>query len=432
MESKDSIFGTLTLKKQVLMLGLICIGWQVAPVLADTTDVITPVGPGVQYHHITIDEGPQVVNCLEVEWPNLRIALKSVLGMGGAEGQGETTSDIVKRYRMAGYQVIGAVNGDYYYLEQHGIPTNLHVQDSQLAVEPIRRSALVITDQKKLAIDVFRFHGQVITGKGRVLRIAGYNRARASNELVLYNQYRGMSTRTNNWGTEVVLKPLERWQVNDTIRCIVREKYLKAGDTPIPPDGAVLSGHGAAATFLKHAVEKGDTLSLALSISPDYGHVIQAIGGGPRILENGRNISADTSSEPSMNHRFFRHPRTAVGFNKDTSRVFLVTIDGRSERSRGMTLTELARFLRRYFRIWQALNLDGGGSTTMVLGEHVINTPSDPEGERPVGNALLIVSPDTLDGIHSLLRIPGSDEGYPLQILLPDVLRGREPDKFVR
>jgi len=420
----SSLPGFSPLKKAVLLLAWLSVCGLAGPAYGDTTDVINTVGPGVRYHHVTITEGPQEINCLEITWPNSRIALKSVLGAGGENGRPESTSDIVRRYRAAGYRVIGAVNGDYYYLKHTGIPTNLHIQDSQLAVEPIRRSALVITDQKKLAIDVFRFRGQVITGTGRILHLDGYNRVRASNELILYNQYRGESTRTNGWGAEIVLRPLRRWLVNDTIPCLVKAKYRKAGNAPIPRDGAVLSGHGAAATFLQKSVDNGDTLKLVLKITPEYGHVVQAIGGGPRILQNGRVSVDKTTSESMMNHRFFRHPRTAVGFNKDTTRVFLITVDGRSERSRGMTLAELARFLRRYFRIREALNLDGGGSTTMVLGDQVVNTPSDPEGERPVGNALVIIQPDTLDGLHSLLGIPGRNGPAPFQIFLPDVPGG--------
>ena len=69
------------------------------------------------------------------------------------------------------------------------------------------------------------------------------------------------------------------------------------------------------------------------------------------------------------------HPRTAVG---------------RQERNAGMTLIELADLLAR-LGAWQAMNFDGGGSTTMVIGGVLVNRPSDATGERAVGNALLVV-----------------------------------------
>jgi exopolysaccharide biosynthesis protein len=68
----------------------------------------------------------------------------------------------------------------------------------------------------------------------------------------------------------------------------------------------------------------------------------------------------------------------------------LLTVDGRSENSGGMTLVELADMIRQ-LGAWQAMNFDGGGSTTMVIDGKVVNHPSDQQGERTVGNALLVM-----------------------------------------
>ncbi|MGB1892389.1 MAG: phosphodiester glycosidase family protein [Candidatus Latescibacterota bacterium] len=94
-----------------------------------------------------------------------------------------------------------------------------------------------------------------------------------------------------------------------------------------------------------------------------------------------------------------RHPRTAVGYTQDQSVLFLVVVDGRQPGySMGMTLEELAHFMRMRLgnfslskeNAYQGLNLDGGGSTTMVVKGEVVNSPSDQTGERPVANALII------------------------------------------
>ncbi len=374
----------------VLIGGILLWGHQAQ---GDTTQVTISVGPGVKHHQFTIDSIPLIINCLEVEWPNESVTLKVVMAFGSEKNSRvETVSQMVDRYEQRHQQVVGGSNGDYFYMERSGLPTNLHIQDSELATEPIGRPAFALTRSDSVIIGIFRFEGLVDTGPGKIRKIAGYNRARASNELILYNQYRGTSTRTNDWGTEIALTPLNEWQVNDTVFCIVQQKQSNAGDMPIQTGHAVLSGHGAGAIFLQHAVEVGDTLALLLKILPDHGTVTQAIGGGPRILENGVNISTTgRENEQPVNQSFYRDPRTAVGFTRDTSRIYLVTVDGRSERSRGMTLSELASFLKHQFRVWHALNLDGGGSTTMVVNGEVMNNPSDPGGERAVGNALLIV-----------------------------------------
>jgi hypothetical protein len=85
-----------------------------------------------------------------------------------------------------------------------------------------------------------------------------------------------------------------------------------------------------------------------------------------------------------------RHPRTAVARDR-AGRVLFVTVDGRQPGvSVGMTLEELARLLLE-FDAAEAINLDGGGSTTMVIDGKVVNSPSDREGERPVSDAILIM-----------------------------------------
>ncbi len=84
-----------------------------------------------------------------------------------------------------------------------------------------------------------------------------------------------------------------------------------------------------------------------------------------------------------------RHPRTAVGVRAD-GRILLVTVDGRQpEKSVGMTIAELTALLIELGAV-EAINMDGGGSTTMVIDGKVVNSPSDLTGERPVGDALLV------------------------------------------
>lgn len=85
-----------------------------------------------------------------------------------------------------------------------------------------------------------------------------------------------------------------------------------------------------------------------------------------------------------------RHPRTAVGIDARGNWIFVV-VDGRQPgRSIGMDLYELTDLMLslgcRY-----AINLDGGGSTTMYLNGSVVNSPSDVSGERPVADALMIL-----------------------------------------
>ena len=118
--------------------------------------------------------------------------------------------------------------------------------------------------------------------------------------------------------------------------------------------------------------------------------VSQVVGGFPQLLvEGGRVGDLLVGENPSF--AAARHPRTAVGFDPSSGHLWLVGVDGRqSGYSDGMSLPELAGLLEA-LGVTQAVNLDGGGSTVMVLQGVAVSRPSDAEGERPVVNALAVV-----------------------------------------
>lgn len=117
------------------------------------------------------------------------------------------------------------------------------------------------------------------------------------------------------------------------------------------------------------------------------------IANGPRLIVNGV-IETASFALPSGNHCTGRHNRTAVGLTGD-NRLLLVTIDGRTNRGIGTTCEETAIIMEELGAV-DALNMDGGGTTTMwIAGEPssgVVNYPSDPGGERSTPNAIAVVS----------------------------------------
>ena len=113
------------------------------------------------------------------------------------------------------------------------------------------------------------------------------------------------------------------------------------------------------------------------------------IGCGPRLVANGRvNVTVDEEDFPA-DIRIGRAPRSAVGITKD-GRYLLAVVDGRQSHSVGLTLTDWARLLVK-FGAQDALNLDGGGSSDLVVNGEVQNSPSDGQ-ERLVGDALVLVA----------------------------------------
>jgi len=113
----------------------------------------------------------------------------------------------------------------------------------------------------------------------------------------------------------------------------------------------------------------------------------EVVGGFPLLLREGERVGdLEISNRPSFAAE--RHPRTAVGFDPDRNLLWIVVVDGRQpDYSAGMTLPELTGLLES-LGVAQAINLDGGGSSIMVVRGEAMSRPSDAEGERPVANAL--------------------------------------------
>jgi exopolysaccharide biosynthesis protein len=121
------------------------------------------------------------------------------------------------------------------------------------------------------------------------------------------------------------------------------------------------------------------------------------VNGGPELVRDGRlhaTPAADGMVHPGDPSFYYgwvhkRNPRTFAGVDA-WGRTVLVTADGRSTSSLGLGVGETAA-VARSLALRDAMNLDGGGSTTMVVDGSVINMPSDATGERPVGDALVVL-----------------------------------------
>ena len=221
----------------------------------------------------------------------------------------------------------------------------------------------------------------------QIWTIDGVNHIRETDQLILYNQYNGKTTRTNNYGTEVLikLKAGENWGVSKTILADVQAIYQNKGKTSIPKGYAVLSGHGLAATKLNF-LSVGDEIevSLDMEMGGRKYNVSQMVGGDYRkvLLNNGVIEVGQVWS--------VLHPRTSIGYSADKNKIIFCVVDGRGV-SVGVTTKQLA-YLMRSAGAYTAFNMDGGGSSTMYIKEFgAINDYSDPY-ERSIANGLFVVS----------------------------------------
>lgn len=142
--------------------------------------------------------------------------------------------------------------------------------------------------------------------------------------------------------------------------------------------------------FDRVTAKKGKYRTRMGSAAKDWADSSDAVSGAGLLMLDGRTLTDWTVEKIAAGFDTARHPRTLIGVDADGA-IWLVTIDGRNpEISLGMSFSEMQGLARR-LGLRSALNLDGGGSTTMVAGGVVVNHPSDASGPREVSDAILVM-----------------------------------------
>lgn len=374
------------------------------PVLVANAAVVVPftpagreqLAPGVFREIGSMTTAPtslQAVNIVEVDPFDPVISFEAALSNDRVTGL-ERTSRIAARKSSEGHRAIAAVNADVWAsataLNSHA-PNGLHIQDGELMVASSSAPATFgIGPDRRAMLGSVRINALATSVSGTTFPVTRINQRRRAGELVLYTPRWGRSTETSG-GSEVILSgatlpisPTGSWTA------VVNQVRTGMGDSPTAPGTLVLSGTGSAAAFID-ALAPGQSITLTISITPGWEGVTQAVSGREWIVRDGatyiwpRAASADVA-----------HPRSAIGIRAD-GRVVIATVDGRrSGHSTGVALADLAELMKSRGAI-QAINLDGGGSTSLALrqpgdvGVSLVNRPSG-AAERSVTNSLIVFS----------------------------------------
>ena len=299
--------------------------------------------------------------------PDSRYELRPFSGAGAVNGRGRLARAVAANGARA------AVNACYFDTDGWVIG-NCKWNGSFFGVDDTPRSAFVVDKEGKASIQKdLSYLGTVSLPGGQTLTIKGLNRQRITDDLVLFNRNYAGSTRTNEHGREVRVSKGRATEVS------------AKGNMRLDRDSLVLSGHGANADALAH-IRRGDRVAIAQTLGSRLADEARlVVGGGPMLVERGVvNVrSREESIAPDI--AYGRAPRTGIGIKADGT-VLLMVVDGRSRYSAGMSLNEFARYLKRFGAV-SAVNLDGGGSSEMVLDGKIMNRPSD-GSERPVSIGL--------------------------------------------
>jgi exopolysaccharide biosynthesis protein len=329
------------------------------------------ISPGLKYTSLfrTTKAGPVTAYILDLT-PGSTYNIKPVLS-------NDTISDLEKVQSMAERnKAIAAINASY-FAPNGEIIGLLKMNDQIVSTPNIARTALGILPEGQMIFDQIDYKGSITLPDERTVAITGVNHERGEDDLILYNNYYDNMTNTNEYGTDYIVS-------KGIITAIVH------GNAVIPPGAVVLSAHGSNEKALA-GLKVGDMVKINQSLGSEWDKAIFAISAGPRLIKNNSVFLTTKVEEFPPDIAVGRAPRTAVGVTKDGHVLFAV-VDGRQRNSIGMTLLELSLFMQEFGAV-DAMNLDGGGSSEMVVKGKIMNKPSDGH-ERPVGDALIIAPKD--------------------------------------
>jgi hypothetical protein len=358
------------------------------------------VAPGVIHKRVVANRGPWRINVLEIDLRQRGLGIRGMKANDKFVGR-EKVSSMVARYKGPG-EVVAATNGDFFNIKtgesennvviEGGMSKGVTVSDSPYDTFNTLHSQFGVDWKNHPFIDRFGLAAN-LRQRGRSYSLSGINfRPPWRDALVLFTAAAGDSSPPDTTSRNSVYLPLRRVSSMNGEMVFAVAGAITEGRRASLANGGVLIADGDMRTFLDSIAKRDGSLRITTSLVPKRGTLRTVIGGWPRIVRAGRSVAQDADVVEGTFTRFSsaRHPRTAVGFSRDSSTLYLVTVDGRRESDSGMSLAELADAMIQ-LGAYDAMNFDGGGSTTMVIDGKVVNHPSDQSGERPVGSALLVV-----------------------------------------
>lgn len=382
-----------------------------------TTDVIRrKLAPGVEFLQEIREsaDGPLLINVLRIDLKAPGVRVVSALGRDTVMAEDPTRGREEVGSLAARHGALAAINADFFPFT--GDPLGIAIHNGELLSEGMpHRVAMGLTEDGRVLFDTLLPVGTLIAADRTMAALDGINRLPQKDEIVVLTPAYGTPLRIP---PKTAVLPLANLnlpvQVGKEMRGVAGQVVSGDSVTALPDGSALLLGDGMGAEWLSTRITPGDTLTFRFDFVSNplppgplrgdllsragalrgrvarsaWTEVREAVGGGPWLVKEG--AMAVDGVEQGFHARTFvqqRHPRTAVGITA-SGELLLVAVDGRQGHSRGFSLPELAAYVQKLGAV-QAINLDGGGSTAMVIRGRYVNGPSDGR-PRPVANALLV------------------------------------------
>lgn len=356
---------------------------------------ITTVAPDVRHINLraTNASGSQNIHAVEFDPKNTGVSLRAGKSQGYVWST-QTVNTIANNMSDAedgGDVAVAAINGDFFTFGV-GVPHGIFIEDGIiLSTPPQYYAAFGLTyDNEPFIVR----HGTILDKEfrinGSLVNVTGINMAHAANSesIMLYTEEYARGTKTGSETYELRCK-INSGEVRhgDTLNFTVIEINDSVGNTTLGDGYAVLSAQGKESIATLKQLAVGDTLDMSFRFNEFWSNVKFAVGGIELLLKDGKVYSTSDSSN---------QPRTSIGIRADGT-VVMATMDGRNAGGAvGMSYKTAAEAMRALGCV-DALNLDGGGSTTFVLrtpgdmSTSVVNNLSGGSA-RQVANALVLMN----------------------------------------
>ena len=366
------------------------------------------VHPGVEYAQVDHKLGtdPVKINLLRLDLRKVRLdvhhAFDRAIGV-------EPTSAIARRHGA-----VAAINAGFFRLDKSefaGDAAGILMIDGELVSESLNDRATLITGNGAKETKVFFGHYQsrlwIQFGDKRdsSIELSGVNRERKVSEAVLYQGLLNQKTNGTRTGLELRLgkcslllffRSSDAETLCEEVEVVKDEFGAKLANpqfvVSLDPEYVVKNSVNEKIRALESSRGMAVVIRVRINEGNDFFSPSQNVditNGVPQLIKNGKIDITWEQEKAGKSFVELRHPRTAVAKLKN-GKFLMMTVDGRQPGvSVGMTLQELAEYLLSLGAM-DAMNLDGGGSTTMFLEGRVVNTPSDKEGERKVSDAIVV------------------------------------------
>lgn len=326
------------------------------------------ISSGLQYEIIRKfdSSGWTNINVLKVDLTDKYTSIKPLLSKDGAKRVDTIKNMVVDSNAIAG------INADFFYYNHFSTPVGPIIKDGKFVSSTNNSTkpypVFFVDNDKKSFIDVLHCTYEVIGENKDPLKVYSINKDGSFDGVTMFDK---------GWSEKTV----GNTYVNDLTEVIVEDDKvisITTGQIPVdmPENGYTLVGKGFAGEQLKAYFKIGDKVKLKIQPSLDLSDIDTAIGGGALLVKDGM-ANNDYVINPKGNN-----PRTALGITKSKDQLIIVTVDGRHKNFKGLTLEEMSKLMIE-LGSYNAINFDGGGSTTMVLSTldsddpQVVNYPSD-------------------------------------------------------